>query len=203
MSTASRNKSDAELRAVAEAAVETRPTGRFRVVLEGIRAEYETTGSFAIKFSLAISEPVSKIQHMLRSLPARVWEGENASMAAGLLAIIEEAGGRARIDEIAAQPQRSTAATGEQAGEKAQSVPRSDSGGRAGACCPKCGFPGREGDRHCQFCLSPFEERPGRRANRSTGAVTSVRAASIPTRRLLLYALIVLAAVVISRLLDG
>jgi len=195
MPSVDRIKADSELRAAAEAAIEGRRPRRFRVVLEGIRTEYETAGSFAIKFGLAISEPVTKIQHMMRSLPAVVWKGESASTAAGLLAMVEEAGGRARIEEIAVETERAASAgpgiSSEPEGNKASSPDRDRSSG-----CPACGFPVRGEEKYCQFCLSPLEGRPARKASVST-AVRARGKRSIPPARLLIYALIALAAVFI------
>ena len=71
----------------------------FRVVLEGIKSDIETPGSFAIKYGILISNPVTRIKFMLRNLPKTILETKSAPRAHGALELIEEAGGVGRMEE--------------------------------------------------------------------------------------------------------
>lgn len=201
-----RKKADAVLRAAAEDAVDSKTGVSFRVVIEGVRSEYETPESFAIKFGIATSQPVTKVKHMVRSFPVVIWEGENRATAAGILSLIEEAGGRGRIDEVGPAPR--PAPRGASAPE---SSPRAQQpGGAAGrlqapgtpGCCPKCGFPAREGDEYCSFCMSPFEERLKHKVAEMAGIRPGVGHPAIPPRRLLIYVGILLAALLIDLIIK-
>lgn len=205
MNIADGKKTDAILRRIAAGAVDAKPHRRFRVVLEGVKGAYETEESFAIKFGLAASQPVTAVKRLLRSVPSMVWEGEDGNRAAGILAMIDEAGGRGRIDEIAsgsAPSGRSLTGSGETDSEgppDAKSAAKKET--PQAASCPKCGFPARTGDEYCPFCMSPYEERLKHRVAEIAGLRPGGRYASIPPRRLLLYVSVLLAALLIDILL--
>lgn len=116
---------------------------RYRVLLEGVRTEVETHASFALKFSLLASLPVTKVKHMMKTLPAAVWTGRGKSRALGLLNLIEEAGGVGRIVEEEYAPDMEQVAGG---------------GAVKGRACPQCGFPLKEEDLFCNFCFTPIDE---------------------------------------------
>lgn len=198
---------ETEIRAAAAEAVDSPGRRGFRVVLEGIGSDYETSESFAIKFGIAIRQPVTKTRHLLRAAPSLVWEGSSRKTAEALLRLIEEAGGRGRIDEIG--PRRESEAAAD-AGEPMSPPQTGEAAGgetETSRSCPKCGFPARDGERYCPFCLSPYEKSPveQRRAGRVQAASgagedrspSSARAA-IPPKRLLMYLGIVLIALVLQ-----
>jgi hypothetical protein len=116
---------------------------RYKVVLDGVRTEVETHASFALKFSLLASLPVTKIKHMTKNLPATVWKGQGKSRAFNLLNLIEEAGGTGRVVEEEYSPDMERVAGGD---------------GAKGRACPQCGFPLKEEDLFCSFCLTPVDE---------------------------------------------
>jgi hypothetical protein len=150
----------------------------FCVILDEIRSDVETPESFAIKFSLLTKTPVSKMKHIASRLPATVWSGEGQSRARHILALIEEAGAKGRIVEsavnaVVANPPKETASK---------------------RACSWCGFPMKEGDTRCEFCMTPVGEagktevpHENRKARRS-----------IPPKRLLCYLIILIAGIVIS-----
>ena len=135
-------------------------------------------------------------------------------MAAGLLRMIDEAGGEGRIDEItrgaARAPEdpypkreRPEAETDQPpqpaAGESPVEEPSAADGNEQGVSCPKCGFPARDGDKYCQFCMSPLEQRRrSRKVPQDVPAPKARIAVSIPPKRLLLYVSIVLLALIVQ-----
>lgn len=116
---------------------------RYRVILDGVRTEVETNASFALKFSLLASLPVTKVRHMMAKLPTTVWVGTKRSRARSLLNLIEEAGGTGRVVEEEYAPDMERVAGEESLKER---------------ICPQCGFPLKEEDLFCNFCLTPVDE---------------------------------------------
>ena len=101
----------------------------YSVVLDSIRYEMETIDSFSLKLSVLLRQPVTKVKHMVRKLPASLWRGKSVSKARKLLELVEEAGGVARIAENHCRP-------GERAGRQMQEE----------TVCGKCGFPLKKED---------------------------------------------------------
>ena len=120
----------------------------YRVVLEGIKSEIETPGSFAIKYGILTSTPVTRIKFMLRNLPKTILETKNAPRARGALELIEEAGGVGLIEEL--NPEEAPKV------EIAEEEPTIANAGEQS--CLKCGFPLKKGDEYCQFCHTPLGE---------------------------------------------
>ena len=154
---------------------------RFCVVLEEIRSDVETADSFAIKFSLLTKTPISKMKHIVKNLPAPVWSGPGRARAGNVLALIEEAGGRGNIVEGV-----STAA--------AKGSAKNAKNTKNRMICRSCGFPMKEGDTHCEFCMTPVGDVgkgvfhwEGRRA-----------ANGIPPKRLLCYVLLIVAVIIFA-----
>ena len=116
---------------------------RYRVILEGVRSEVETTASFSLKFSLLANLPVTKVKHLVKSLPATVWLGKRKAQAVSLLNLIEEAGGVGRVAEEEYAPDMERVAGGS---------------GVKGTVCPQCGFPLKKQDLFCNFCMTPIAE---------------------------------------------
>ena len=175
----------------------------YRVVLDGVKSEIETPDAFAIKFSLLTRVPVTKIKHMMQNIPAVVWKGQNRKRSSRLLSLIEEAGGRGRIVlEEAAEDQ--------QADVEAEKAGSNDL-----MQCRTCGFPLKEEDKFCTFCMSPVERPKKESSNEEKAAAddkkkdakevapkraaifeSSPKQSSIPPWRLFVYCLIVLIALV-------
>jgi hypothetical protein len=177
----------------------------YRVVLDGVKSEIETPEAFAIKFSLLTRVPVTKIKHMMQNIPAVVWKGQNRKRSSRLLSLIEEAGGRGRIvlEEVAEDQQ--DAAEPENADSKDLTQ------------CRTCGFPLKEEDKFCTFCMSPVERPKNESADKEKAAKDgketdakqtapkrtaifepSQKQSSIPPWRLFIYCLIVLIALVVG-----
>jgi len=118
----------------------------YKVILEGIKSEIETPGSFAIKYGLLTSTPVTRIKFMLRNLPKTIVETKSAPKARGTLELIEEAGGIGRIEEL--NPEEAPKVEiAEEEPTIANSIETS---------CLKCGFPLKKNDEFCQFCHTPL-----------------------------------------------
>ena len=149
----------------------------FTVVLEGIRSDVETRDTFTIKFSLLTKAPLSKMKHIVSSLPATVWTGPGLSRAKSVLALIEEAGGKGSIVENgAAAP--------------AKAGPEEPKGERA---CAWCGFPLKEGEALCGFCMTPVKDG-ARKAERPRSSGTRFKGAR--WKRFLLYGIILAVGIV-------
>lgn len=122
----------------------------YRVLLEGIKSE-ETQGSFAIKYGILTSTPVTRIKFMLRNLPKTIIETKNAPKARGTLELIEEAGGVGTLEEFDPEVKPTVEITEEE--PTIATVPDKN--------CLKCGFPLKESDKFCQFChTSTGESKP-------------------------------------------
>lgn len=119
----------------------------YRVVLEGIKSE-ETTGSFAIKYGILTSTPVTRIKFMLRNLPKTIVETKNSAKARGTLELIEEAGGVGTLEEFDPEVKPTVEITEEE--PTIATVPDKN--------CLKCGFPLKEKDEFCQFCHTPLRD---------------------------------------------
>ncbi len=157
---------------------------RYQVVLDGVRAEVETPASFALKFSLLANLPVTKVKHLMRSLPAVMWTGKRKSQALSLLNLIEEAGGSGRVVEEEYAPDMEHVA-----GEKST----------RGKVCPKCGFPIKKEDLFCNFCMTPVDE--GER--QSLQVTVPCRRGSSAAYRYLFLILLGVAALILVLFLRG
>jgi hypothetical protein len=151
---------------------------RFRVVLESIRSELETSDSFAIKFSLLTKAPLPKIKHLMTNLPVPIWSGTGRSRAERILALVEEAGAVGSIVEVKT--------------EAPAKVPVNEQ--KSKPICSWCGFPLRDGDTHCGFCMTPVGEAAGR-GEPQRGR--KKRRGIIPPKRLLCYAVILIVEIAI------
>jgi hypothetical protein len=151
----------------------------FCVILQEIRADSETPESFAIKFSLMTKSPLSKIKHIVGRLPATIWSGEGRLRAQRVLTLIEEAGGKGEIVQTAANA-------------AVESAPKEAA--RKGACA-RCGFPLKEGDTHCEFCMTAVGE-----VHTGGGVHHEIRkpVRSIPPKRLAFYLVILVVGIIIS-----
>ena len=120
----------------------------FRVVLEGM-SDIETPGSFAIKYGILTSTPVTRIKFMLRNLPKTILETKSAPRAHGALELIEEAGGVGRMEEC--NPEEAPEIEIPEEEPTIATVPDKS--------CLKCGFPIKKNDEYCQFCHTRLVEK--------------------------------------------
>lgn len=157
---------------------------RYRVMLEGVRTEVETHASFALKFSLLASLPVTKVKHMMKTLPATVWTGKGKSRALSLLDLIEEAGGTGRIVEEEYAPDMERVVGGD---------------GIKGRPCSQCGFPLKEEDLFCNFCLTPIDEEK----RQSLHIAIPISRKSAAVYRYLFFILLGAVAIILALALKG
>jgi hypothetical protein len=133
-------------------------TRTFRVVLEDISSGIETNDSFAIKFALLTRSPLARMKHVVRRLPAKIWEGQGRSRAEHVLALIEEAGGKGRIVEKEVAPLEDPVNHAER--------PNCVKAPQAAQSCAMCGFPMKDDETRCGFCMTsvgdarPVDPRP-------------------------------------------
>jgi hypothetical protein len=142
----------------------------YRVVLEDITSGVETADSFAIKFALLTRSPLARMKHAVRLLPATIWSGTSRSKAERVLALIEEAGGRGSVVEPEDAPR--------EAPPKPVRTPESE------RSCPMCGFPLKDEETRCGFCMTSLRDiKPGISHRESER-----RTSPIPRKRLILFA---------------
>ena len=161
----------------------------YRVILEDILSGIETTDSFAIKFSLLTKTPISKMKHVVHRLPAPIWSGEGRSRAEHILALIEEAGGKGSIVETGGAPPPPTSPAGPEGSAK-PAVGKST--------CRWCGFPMKEEETRCGFCMMTV--RDVERSEHKSKA--TVRAKAVSRKRLICYAAVAVAGIIIIALLN-
>jgi hypothetical protein len=156
----------------------------YRVVFEGTKSPIETLESFAIKYGILTSTPVTKIKFMLRDPPATILETKNGAKARKVLEFIEEAGGSGRIDDFSLEENHDSEIAMEDV-----AVPAS-----CAKNCPNCGFPTKEGDKFCEFCHTPFVVAKTHKLK--TIVIAGGDGHLVDPRRLLIYVLLVLLALV-------
>jgi hypothetical protein len=159
---------------------EDRKIESYSVVLDSIRSEIETMDSFALKFSVLLKIPVTKVKHMVRRLPCTLWRGKSLSKAKMLVELAGEAGGNARVVENEETPRASE-------GEKPKK-------GDERTVCSKCGFPLKQGEEFCNFCMTSVKDQAGRRSS----APVVEKNPQIPPARLFFYIVLVLIAVILA-----
>ncbi len=152
----------------------------YSVVLDSIRSEIETMDSFALKFSVLLKIPVTRVKHMVKHLPCALWKGTSASKARMLVELAEEAGGVARVVENHKTP------SADKENKEKKSVGKS--------ACSKCGFPLKKEDEYCSFCMTPVNEPS---VKRNTPTVVE-KSPQIPPARLFFYLVILFIAVILA-----
>jgi hypothetical protein len=117
--------------------------------------------SFAIKLSMRLKVAFPRVRQVVRNLPYTVKSHLSASQANKLKAMIEEVGGRIRLETHFATP-----------GDKTMEDPRSDSRDRGPVPapeeatdgkieCPSCGLESEEGASFCPMCHRRFRVNRG------------------------------------------
>ncbi|OQX85250.1 MAG: hypothetical protein B6D63_02680 [Candidatus Latescibacteria bacterium 4484_7] len=156
----------------------------YRVIIDGINAEVETKDSFAIKLSLFAKLPVTKVKHMVKTLPSVALRFSDELRAKKLVSLIEEAGGYAHIEA-----------------DKKKAVPKKAKSKER--FCRKCGFPLKDGEKYCSFCLTPVDEAEEEHVKAAEKALQKKkRVRSIPPKRLYVYFAIMI-FILIVKLLIG
>ena len=158
----------------------------YRVVLEGIKREIETPDSFAIKYGILTSTPVTKIKFILHNLPKLILETKSASKARGALELIVEAGGIGLIEDF--DPEETPQV--EIPEEEPAIADTADTADSAEKNCLKCGFPLKKDDKFCQFCLTPLVK--ARRQKKKTTMKVSGGGHQLSPKKLMFYVALVL-----------
>ena len=153
----------------------------YKVILEGIKREIETPDSFAIKYGILTSTPVTKIKFMLRDLPKKVVETKISTKARGALDLIEEAGGVGRIEDSVTEEVEPAVEIHEEEPEIAETVEKN---------CLKCGFPLKKDDEFCQFCLTPLAKAKSQK--KKTTMKVGGAVPRLTPKRLLIYVVVFL-----------
>jgi hypothetical protein len=156
------------------------------VMLDEVGTGVETPESFAIKFSLLTRIPITKTKHIMKRLPARVWAGSGRRKAEHILSLIEEAGGLGRVIEEGSRPPEPVSAEG-------ASKPDAPAPPKPLQTCRWCGFPLKEGDSFCEFCMKPVQEE----ARGGGHAASTGKRIAVPRRRLVLYFAILIAGIIV------
>jgi hypothetical protein len=128
----------------------------YRVILEGIDGGIETPDSFAIKLSSRVHVPLARAKLVARCLPYTAKSGLNAEQANRLKTMLEEIGGKARVEPHFVTPQDPLTAAGpsrDQAGS-----------GKTPVVCPGCGAEQPSGVTYCSLCLRKFRDPSSRPA---------------------------------------
>lgn len=158
----------------------------YSVILEGVASEIETLDSFAIKFGLLSNIPVTKVKYLVKNIPTAIWTGPSGSRAKGLLSLINEAGGKGRIEAKNPQPVKPAAVETPQV-KKLE-----------GSKCLKCGFPLGVEDEFCQFCMTPIGE-VHKKSHKSKKKGDKF---PVPPSRLLFYMFLLLASIIVMQVIK-
>ncbi len=129
------------------------------MILEGVDPLKETLDTFSIKVSLQTRTPLPRVRSILKRFPNTVKSGLDQTQARKLAAVLEELGGRTRIESYYIWPgerdDRSSdlwkpavvQATLDDAGKRGRSI-----------SCPFCGWRNDGNMEYCSFCLEGFRE---------------------------------------------
>jgi len=123
------------------------PNAEYRVVLESIDSARDNEASFALKMSMKLRTPLPRIRSLVRNMPARIADRIPYKRALHLAKLLEEMGGKVRLDVCPAHGPASH-------GEGGQSAPSDSS--RNGRTCPACGWVEEYDAEFCSVCLRSF-----------------------------------------------
>ena len=153
----------------------------YSVVLDAINSDMETLDSFALKFSVLMRIPVTKVKHMASRWPNTIWTGQNRSTANMLLQLMGDAGGAGRVVENFERP-------GEIDETEKEKSP-------SDGLCKKCGFPMKEDEEYCSFCMTSVKERKSKPV---VSKPVIEKIPMIPPARFLFYFVILVAGVILA-----
>ncbi len=136
----------------------------YRVILESIDEEQETSESFAIKLSMRLRTPFPRVRQVIRNLPHTIKSNLTAAQANRLKAMIEEVGGRVKLETHFATPGETLLPDTDRDPfeEGAEDIPPIVKDGRIK--CPSCGWESEEGAQYCTICLRRFRDSSRRGA---------------------------------------
>jgi len=172
-----------ELKDFLEGASRRRGTGaRYRVIIDGIRDQYETLDSFCIKLSLFLRVPITRIKVITNSMPCVLWSYSDELKAKKLVKLVEEAGGIAHIEQLK-----------EETDDTKEEIVHD-------LVCKSCGFPLKEDDKFCPFCMTPVSDQEEKSADKKEKdiSITGEEKYQIPPYRLVIYLVIVVVALILK-----
>lgn len=120
----------------------------YRVVLEGFDPAFDTVESFAVKLSMRTRVSLPRARQLIRGLPRIVKSNLSSAQANRLKGVLEEIGGKARIETHLVTP-----------GENNDIASDLRSGGDCTdqtIVCPSCGWEEKAGAAFCSICLRKF-----------------------------------------------
>jgi hypothetical protein len=145
----------------------SRGTKYYRVILSGIDAGKETPDTFALKLSMQIRAPITRIKGIVRNLPAPIKSGLDLSQARKFSSVLEQLGGKTKIESYYSQPGESGANRDGQRGTnhpraafnaKTEAGPVDVRCGAAGTkICACCGWENSDAADYCEFCHGKFD----------------------------------------------
>lgn len=149
----------------------SRGTKYYRVILNGIDPLKETPDTFALKLSMQTRAPITRINSIVRSLPATIKSGLDMSQARKFSSVVEELGGKTKIESYFVHPGESLHGRGGHRGSgpirtaegsNAADAPYDLQGGGSGnKVCISCGWENSEEASYCEFCHGKFRaEQP-------------------------------------------
>ncbi|MFH1755035.1 MAG: hypothetical protein ABIA59_04975 [Candidatus Latescibacterota bacterium] len=144
----------------------SRGTKYYRVMLNGIDPHKETLDTFALKLSMQTRAPITRINNIMRNLPAAVKSGLDLTQATKFSAVLAELGGNAAIEAYYLRPGESHKSWKEkqdsqQNRQRIQSASADARGELHGSSdrmriCSSCGWENPQESDHCEFCHGTF-----------------------------------------------
>ncbi len=129
----------------------------FRVILESIDADLETVESFAVKLSTRARVSLPRAMFVASRLPYTVKSGLGPAQANRLKCVLEEIGGKARVEAHLVTPEDHP----DQRQDALRGV-RSAADAKEPIVCPECGWEERRGATYCSFCHRKFRDQASR-----------------------------------------
>lgn len=123
------------------------PNAQYRVVLESIDSARDNEASFALKMSMKLRTPLPRIKSLVKSMPARIADRIPYKRALHLAKLIEEMGGKVRLDVCPDESRASRGPGGQTATTDCS---------RDGRTCPACGWVDEYDAEFCSVCLKRF-----------------------------------------------
>jgi serine/threonine protein kinase len=128
----------------------------YRVILETIDRSVETPESFALKLSMRLKSPVTRIGQLVSRAPCAVAQRLPYKKARWLQSVIEELGGTARLEMVTDAAPAEEQPTPSASREISKPLERRSPTGAI--VCPRCGWEEEADARFCSLCLQQFNK---------------------------------------------
>jgi len=139
-------------------------TGEFRVVLDSFDRSVESVDSFALKLAMRLKAPVPRMRSLVSRTPCTVVQRIPYKKARWLVQVLQELGGEARMEAVAAEkaPSSTTNAAAQPAPDdrsaNATRNARERRTSSGGIVCPRCGWEEDADAKFCSLCLRRFNK---------------------------------------------